>query len=50
MRQKVLKKFRVSKNWQADVDAKVTLVNLDADESLDVKKFNQPVVGFVFDQ
>jgi lipid-binding SYLF domain-containing protein len=50
MSQKVLKKFRTSKNWRAGVDAKVTLVNLGADESLDTKKFNQPVVGFVFGQ
>jgi len=50
MSQKVLKKFRTSKNWQAGIDAKVTVVNLGADESLDTKKFNQPIVGFVFGQ
>jgi lipid-binding SYLF domain-containing protein len=45
-----LKKFRTSKNWQAGVDAEVTLVNIGADESLDTTKFKQPVVGFVFGQ
>ncbi|MGZ6221069.1 MAG: lipid-binding SYLF domain-containing protein [Syntrophales bacterium] len=45
-----LKKFRTSKNWQAGVDAKVTLVKVGVDESLDTTKFKQPVVGFVFGQ
>jgi lipid-binding SYLF domain-containing protein len=45
-----LKKFRTSKNWQAGVDAKVTLVNVGVDESLNTAKFKQPVVGFVFGQ
>jgi lipid-binding SYLF domain-containing protein len=45
-----LKKFRASKNWQAGVDAQVTLVNIGADESLDTTKFKQPVLGFVFGQ
>jgi lipid-binding SYLF domain-containing protein len=45
-----LKKFRTSKNWQAGVDAKVTLVNVGADESLNTTKYKQPVVGFVFGQ
>jgi lipid-binding SYLF domain-containing protein len=50
MNQAVLKKFRVSQNWQAGVDAKVTLINVGADESLNTAKFKQPVVGFVFGQ
>ena len=50
MSQKVLQKFRTSKNWRAGVDAKVTLVNVGADESLNTAKFKQPVVGFVFGQ
>jgi lipid-binding SYLF domain-containing protein len=45
-----LKKFRNSKNWRAGVDAKVTAVNVGADESLSTMKFKQPVVGFVFGQ
>ncbi|MDD5168512.1 MAG: YSC84-related protein [Syntrophales bacterium] len=50
MNQAVLKKFRTSKNWQAGVDAQVTLVNIGVDESLDTTKFKQPVIGFVFGQ
>lgn len=50
MSQAALKKFRTGKNWQAGVDAKVTLVNIGADESLNTTKFKQPVVGFVFGQ
>ncbi len=45
-----LKKFRNSKNWRAGVDAKVTVANIGADESLSTLKFKQPVVGFVFGQ
>jgi len=50
MSDKVLQKFRNSKNWRAGVDAKVTVVNIGADESLSTLKFKQPVVGFVFSQ
>jgi lipid-binding SYLF domain-containing protein len=46
----VLKKFRTSENWQAGVDAKVTLINIGVDDSLSTMKVKQPVVGFVFDQ
>jgi len=50
MNKAVLNKFRKSENWQAGVDAKVTLVTIGADESLNTMKFKQPVVGFVFGQ
>ena len=50
MTDKVLEKFRTSKNWQAGVDAKVTLIKVGADESLNTAKFKQPVVGFIFGQ
>jgi lipid-binding SYLF domain-containing protein len=50
MNDKVLHKFRNSKNWKAGVDAKVTVVKVGADESLSTMKFQQPVVGFVFSQ
>jgi lipid-binding SYLF domain-containing protein len=45
-----LNKFRNSKNWKAGVDAKITVVSIGADESLNTMKFKQPVVGFVFSQ
>jgi lipid-binding SYLF domain-containing protein len=50
MSKEVLKKFRASKNWQAGVDAQVTVINVGADASLDTTKYKQPVVGFVFGQ
>ena len=50
MTDNVLEKFRTSKNWQAGVDAKVTVANVGADESLNTTKFKQPVVGFIFSQ
>ena len=50
MNDKVLEKFRTSENWQAGVDAEVTLIKVGADESIDTTKFKKPVVGFVFGQ
>ena len=50
MSDKALNKFRNSKKWKAGVDAKVTVVKVGADESLNTMKFKQPVVGFVFGQ
>jgi lipid-binding SYLF domain-containing protein len=50
MSDKVLNKFRNSKKWRAGVDAKVTVANIGADESLSTMKFKQPVVGFIFGQ
>lgn len=46
----VLNKFRNSQNWKAGVDAKVTLINVGVDESINTLKIKQPVVGFVFGQ
>ena len=45
-----LKKFRESNGWKAGVDGSVVLVNLGAEGSVDTKKFNDPIVGFVFGQ
>jgi lipid-binding SYLF domain-containing protein len=50
MSDKALNKFRNSKKWKAGVDAKVTVANVGADESLSTIKFKQPVVGFIFSQ
>ncbi|HWG96990.1 MAG TPA: hypothetical protein VN647_07905, partial [Nitrospira sp.] len=44
------KKFRESNGWKAGVDGSVVLVNLGAEGSVDTKKFNDPIVGFVFGQ
>jgi lipid-binding SYLF domain-containing protein len=48
MNDEVLKKFQTSDNWQAGLDATVTLVNVGDDQSITTTKFKQPVVGFVF--
>ena len=45
-----LNKFRNSNKWKAGVDAKVTVVKVGADESLNTIKFKKPIVGFVFGQ
>lgn len=45
-----LKKFRESNDWKAGVDGSIVLANLGAEGSVDTKKFNEPIVGFVFDQ
>jgi len=45
-----LNKFRESNGWKAGVDGSVVLVNLGAEGSVDTKKFNNPIVGFVFGQ
>jgi lipid-binding SYLF domain-containing protein len=50
MDKEVLNKFRTSENWQAGVDAKVTVANVGVDDSLSTTKFKQPVIGFVFAQ
>ena len=50
MSDKALNKFRNSKKWKAGVDAKVTVVTVGADESVNTIKFKKPVVGFVFGQ
>jgi lipid-binding SYLF domain-containing protein len=50
MSDEVLTKFRNSENWQAGADAKVTVVNVGVDDSLNTMKFKEPVVGFIFAQ
>jgi lipid-binding SYLF domain-containing protein len=50
MNQAALKKFRNSKNWRGGVDAKITVVNMGVDDSLDSMKFKEPVIGIVFGQ
>ncbi|MCS6303593.1 MAG: hypothetical protein H8K07_08000 [Nitrospira sp.] len=45
-----LNKFRESNGWKVGVDGSVVLANLGAEGSVDTKKFNEPIVGFVFGQ
>jgi lipid-binding SYLF domain-containing protein len=50
MEQAALDKFRSSENWRGGVDAKITVVNMGVDDSLDSMKFKQPIIGIVFGQ
>jgi len=42
-----LRKFRASDGWQAGVDGAVVLVDKGAAASINTRKFNEPIVGFV---
>jgi lipid-binding SYLF domain-containing protein len=50
LQQKALTNFRASNGWQAGVDGSVVLVNVGGQASIDSRKFNQPIVGFVVGQ
>lgn len=47
LQDKALSKFRASQGWQAGVDGSVVLVDVGGQASLDSRKFNEPIVGFV---
>jgi len=36
--------------WQAGVDGSVVVITLGTGSSSDTRKFNHPIVGFIFDQ
>jgi lipid-binding SYLF domain-containing protein len=42
-----LRKFRASEGWQAGVDGAVVVVDKGAAASVNTRKFNEPIVGFV---
>lgn len=42
-----LKKFQGSEGWQAGVDGAVVLLDKGAAASINTRKFNEPIVGFV---
>ncbi|OFX33519.1 MAG: hypothetical protein A2Z07_11960 [Armatimonadetes bacterium RBG_16_67_12] len=42
-----LRKFRASEGWQVGVDGAVVLVDQGAAASINTRKFNEPIVGFV---
>jgi lipid-binding SYLF domain-containing protein len=50
MTDEVLKKFRNSENWEAGVDAEVTIIAVGAEVSVETLRSQNPVAGFVFDQ
>ena len=48
--EEALKKFRATEGWKVGVDGSVAVFVIGAGTSLDSAKFNNPIVGFVFDQ
>jgi lipid-binding SYLF domain-containing protein len=50
MTDKVLEKFRSSENWEAGLDAEVTLIDVGAKASVETLRSQHPVAAFVFDQ
>jgi lipid-binding SYLF domain-containing protein len=50
MTDEVLKKFRIGKNWEAGVDAEVTLIDVGKEATVETLRSQHPIAGFVFDQ
>ena len=50
MTDEVLKKFHSGKDWEAGVDAEVTIISVGAEASVDTLRSQHPIAGFVFDQ
>ncbi len=50
LEEEALKKFRASEGWKVGVDGSVAVLVVGAGTALDSTKFNNPIVGFVFDQ
>ena len=50
MTDEVLKKFRSSENWEAGVDAEITLIEVGTKVSVETLRSQHPIAGFVFDQ
>lgn len=50
MTDEVLKKFHSGENWEAGVDAEVTLIEVGAQASVETLRSQHPIAGFIFDQ
>jgi lipid-binding SYLF domain-containing protein len=50
MTDKVLKKFRSSENWEAGVDAEITLITTGTEVSVETLRSQHPIAGFIFNQ
>jgi lipid-binding SYLF domain-containing protein len=48
--QEALDKFRASQGWEVGVDASVALIKVNKGTRIDTQTYQDPVVGFVFDQ
>jgi lipid-binding SYLF domain-containing protein len=50
MTEEVLKKFRIGENWEAGVDAEITIIEVGADATVETLRSQHPIAGFIFDQ
>ncbi len=50
MTDKVLKNFRSSENWEAGVDAEITIITKGAEVSVETLRSQHPIAGFIFSQ
>ena len=50
MTDRVLNNFRKSENWEAGVDAEITLIDTGAAASVETLRSQHPIAGFIFDQ
>ncbi len=50
MTDKVLQNFRKSENWEAGVDAEITLIDTGATASVETLRSQHPIAGFIFNQ
>ena len=50
MTDEVLKKFRSSENWEAGVDAEITIIETGAEASVETLRSQHPIAGFIFSQ
>ena len=48
MTDEVLNKFRNSENWEAGVDAEITVIDMGADVSVETLRSQHPIAGFIF--
>ncbi len=46
----VLNKFMHSENWEAGVDAEITVINKGAEASVETLRSQHPIAGFIFGQ
>jgi len=50
MTDEALNKFRKSEDWEAGVDAEITVIDVGADVSVETLRSQHPIAGFIFDQ
>jgi lipid-binding SYLF domain-containing protein len=50
LQEAALKGFQASPGWEAGVNGSVALVDVGAGQTIDSTTFQQPIIGFIFDQ